>query len=193
MKTQPVSPALSALLAGLLVLFATGCSKPQDAGGAPPPPTITVGTEIDDSVVTTRVKSALLADPDVKSFDFKVETRKGEVLLSGYVDNQTQLNHAIAITRSLEGVKSVDNKVSLKSTTTTIGNKVDDGIVTASVKTALVTDAAVKSLDITVVTRKGEVQLSGFVDNQGQIERAVMVAQAVEGVGSINNQMSIKK
>jgi hyperosmotically inducible protein len=42
----------------------------------------TVGTEIDDTVVTTKVKSALLADADIKSFDLKVETRKGAVQLS---------------------------------------------------------------------------------------------------------------
>jgi Putative phospholipid-binding domain. len=43
------------------------------------------------------------------------------------------------------------------------------------------------------VTRKGEVQLSGFVDNQAQINRAIDVARGVEGVQSINNEMSIKK
>jgi hyperosmotically inducible protein len=57
----------------------------------------------------------------------------------------------------------------------------------------LVADASVKSLDIAVVTRKGEVQLSGFVDNQGQIDRAVQVARAVEGVHGVSNQMSLKK
>ncbi len=51
----------------------------------------TVGTEIDDTVVTTKVKSALLADAEIKSFDVKVETRKGAVQLSGFVDNQMSL------------------------------------------------------------------------------------------------------
>ena len=183
---------LSTTLAGAMTIFAAGCNKPQDATGTPPPST-TVGTEIDDSVVTARVKSALLADPDVKSYGFKVETRKGEVQLSGFVDNQTQVDRAIEVTRGVAGVKSIENNVSLKGAATTVGNKVDDGIVTTKVKAALLADAYVKSSDIAVVTRKGEVQLSGFVDNQSQIDRAIEVADGIEGVRSVGNEMSIKK
>jgi len=97
------------------------------------------------------------------------------------------------VTRGVAGVKSIDNKVSVKSATTTVGNKIDDGIVTAKVKAALLADANVKSLDIAVVTRKGEVQLSGFVDNQSQIDRAIEVSHGIEGARSISNEMSIKK
>jgi hyperosmotically inducible protein len=192
MKARPASLVLTATLAGVMTIFFAGCDKPQVATGAPPPST-TVGTEIDDSVVTARVKAALLADPDVKSYGFKVDTRKGEVQLSGFVDSQTLIDHAIAVTRAVEGVKSIDNKVSVKGADTTVGNKVDDGIVTAKVKAALLADASVKSLDIAVVTRKGEAQLSGFVDNQGQIDRAIEVAHGVDGVRSVGNEMSIKK
>src|SRR5450830_817223 len=180
MKTRFDSLVLTAALASALSLLAAGCSKPADTTGMPPPST-TIGTEIDDSVVTNRVKAALLADPDVKSFDFKVETRKGEVLLSGFVDNLMQLERASTAVRAVPGVKSIQNNVSLKGATTTVGNKVDDVIVTAKVKSALLADQSIKSLDIAVVTRKGEVQLSGFVNNQGQIDRAVEVTRAVEG------------
>ena len=183
---------LSTMLAGVISIFLSGCDRPQVATGTPPPST-TVGTELDDSVVTARVKSALLADPDVKSYGFKVETRKGEVQLSGFVDSQAQVDRAIAVTRGVEGAKSIDNKVSLKGVATTVGNKIDDGIVTTKVKAALLADAYVKSLDIAAVTRKGEVQLSGFVDNQGQIDRAIEVAHGIEGVRSVSNEMSVKK
>jgi len=192
MRTHLGLLVLSTTLAGVMTIFIAGCNKPQEATDTPPPST-TVGTEIDDSVVTARVKSALLADPDVKSFDFKVETRKGEVQLSGFVDNQTQIDRAIAVARGVTGVKSIDNKVSVKGMATTVGNKVDDGIVTAKVKAALLADAYVKSFDIAVVTRKGEVQLSGFVDNQSQIDRAIEVAHGIEGARSVSNEMSIKK
>jgi len=192
MKTRPGLPALCATLAGLMTIFIAGCNKPPEATGTPPPRT-TVGTQIDDSVVTSKVKSALLADPDIKSFDFKVETRKGEVQLSGFADNQAQIDRATAVTRSIAGVTAVENKVSLKGAATTVGNKLDDGIVTTQFKAALLADASVRSSDIAVVTRKGEVQLSGFVDNQGQIDRAVEVARGIEGVVSVGNEMSIKK
>jgi hyperosmotically inducible protein len=81
----------------------------------------------------------------------------------------------------------------VKSSATTVGNKIDDGIVTTQVKAALLADADVKSSDIAVVTRKGEVQLSGFVDNQSQIDRAIEVARGIEGVRTVGNEMSVKK
>ena len=192
MNTRPGSMLLRTTLAGLLAFVVVGCSKPQDATGSPPPST-TVGMELDDSVVTASVKSALLADPDIKSFDFKVETRKGEVQLSGFVDNQGQIDRATTLAGTVAGVKSIQNKVNLKGMPTTVGNKIDDGIVSTKVKAALLGDADVKSFDIAVVTRKGEVQLSGFVDNLGQVEHAVEVAKDVEGVTSVSNEMSIKK
>ena len=74
-----------------------------------------------------------------------------------------------------------------------MGNTVDDGIITAKVKSALLADPNVKSFDIAVVTRKGEVQLSGFVDSQAQIDQAIDLARKVEGVASVGNEMSIKK
>jgi hyperosmotically inducible protein len=90
-------------------------------------------------------------------------------------------------------VQQVNNRMDLKTSTTTVGNKVDDAIVTARVKSTLLADALIKGLDITVVTRKGEVQLSGFVDNPDQMNRAAALAREVEGVASVNNQMSLKK
>jgi hyperosmotically inducible protein len=152
-----------------------------------------VGTEIDDTVVTARVNSALLSDHDGKSLEVKVETRKGQVLLSGFVDTQARIDNAIVLARKVEGVMGVENGMRLKDGKATLGNTVDDGIVTAKVKSALLADASVKSFDVAVVTRKGEVQLSGYVDNQAQINRAIDVARGVEGVQSINNEMSIKK
>jgi len=179
--------ALSLVLAG--ALLASGCGNSQDAPAAK----TTAGTEIDDTVVTTKVKSALLSDPDIKSFDLKVETRKGVVLLSGFVDNQAQVDRALAATAGVPGVKSIENSVSIKVGSATPGNTVDDGIITTKVKSALLADPGVKSFDIAVVTRKGEVQLSGFVDNQGQIDQAVAIAHKIEGVTSVGNEMSIKK
>lgn len=191
MKTHLGVYVLVSSLAGAVALTG-GCSKTPETG-ASPTPTTTVGTEIDDTVVTAAVKSALLADADVKSFDLKVETRKGEVQMSGFVENQAQIDRAIVVARGVSGVKVVDNKMALKGAATTVGNKVDDGIVTTKVKSALLADANIKSFDIAVVTRKGEVQLSGFVDNQGQIDRAIEVARGIDGVSGVGNEMSIKK
>ena len=79
-----------ALTAGRAILV-TGCNRLEvvPPNTSAPPPT-TVGTEIDDTVMTTKVKSALLGDHYVKRFDIKVETRKGMVLFSGFVDNRAR-------------------------------------------------------------------------------------------------------
>ena len=183
---------LAAALAAALLLTITACSKSADAPTAPVAKT-TIGTEIDDSVVTANVTSAFVSESDIKSLDIKVETRKGEVQLSGFVESQTQMDRAIVVARAVPGVTGVQNNMGLKGAARTVGVKVDDGIVTAGVKAALLADEKVKSMDIAVVTRKGEVQLSGFVDGQSQMDRAVMVARAVDGVNGVSNEMSIKK
>jgi hyperosmotically inducible protein len=183
---------LTSTLAGVLSISMVACSKPADTTDMPAPST-TVGTQLDDSLITTKVKTALLDNDGIKGMDIQVETRKGEVMLSGFVDNQAQVDGAVVVTRGIEGVKSVDNKLTLKNSVASMGNKLDDSVVTTKVKTALLADTSIKGLDITVNTSKGEVQLSGFVDNQGQMDRAVEVAHGIEGVTMVGNQLIIKK
>lgn len=103
----------STTLAGVMTIYMAGCSKVEEPARAPSAST-TIGTEIDDSLLTTRIKAALLDNIDIKSFDLKVETRKGEVMLSGFVDNQDQIDHALAIARAMPGVVTVSNGVSIK-------------------------------------------------------------------------------
>jgi hyperosmotically inducible protein len=122
-----------------------------------------------------------------------VETRKGTVQLSGFVDSQERIDKAIALVLKVEGVKGVENGMSLRSDKATVGNTVDDSVITTRVKSALFADPGVKSFDISVVTRKGEVQLSGYVDNRTQINRVIEIVRAVEGVQSVNNEMTVKK
>ncbi len=173
----------------------TGCSRPEPetAAATAVAAPATVGTKLDDTVITAKVKSALMADQDIKGFDIKVETRKGTVLLSGFVDNLAQVDRAMAATRGIEGVLAIENGMTLKGDSATVGTQLDDGIITTRVKSALLAEPSVSSTQIAVVTRKGEVQLSGFVDSQAQIDRAIALVQLVEGVRAVTNEMSVKK
>lgn len=193
MKTRLEKLLATVVMTSVIAVSVMGCNKPVDSVGMPAAPSTTVGTDIDDSVITSSVKSALLADADIKSFDFKVETRKGEVLLSGFVDNQSQVDRAIAAAKAVAGVKGIQSNVVLKGQPTSVGKKVDAGIITGKVKAALLGDPSIKSLDIAVVTRDDEVLLTGFVDNQIQVDRAMEVARTIEGVRLVRNEMSIKK
>jgi osmotically-inducible protein OsmY len=72
------------------------------------------GEYVDDSVITTKVKSLLAADDFLKSFQISVETYKGIVQLSGFVNAQNAIDKAAQIARSVNGVKSVKNDLIVK-------------------------------------------------------------------------------
>ena len=72
------------------------------------------------------------------------------------------------------------------------GEYVDDSVITAKVKTAILNDATLKVNEINVETFKGVVQLSGFVRSQADIDKAVQVARGVAGVKSVKNDMRVK-
>lgn len=75
----------------------------------------------------------------------------------------------------------------------TAGRVVDDSVITAKVKAALVADPTTKAHQINVETFNGTVQLSGFVDTAKARERAVQVAKGIEGVRNVKNDMELRK
>jgi hyperosmotically inducible periplasmic protein len=179
-----------AAAAALLGLALAGCNQRSPATESN---NVTAGTQLDDSVITTKVKSALLTDTGSKGSETSVETRKGEVILSGFVDNQAQADREVQLAKAVEGVRSVDNKLMVKEGTSTAGAVLDDSVITVKVKSALMADPQTKATDINVTTNKGVVQLSGFVDSADQQARAASVARNVEGVQHVVNDTSIKK
>ena len=72
------------------------------------------GEYVDDSTITTKVKALLAEDNFLKSFQIGVETYKGTVQLSGFVNSQEALRKAGEITRSVKGVMSVKNNLIVK-------------------------------------------------------------------------------
>ena len=72
------------------------------------------GDALSDSALTGKVKAKLLADTDVKGTDINVETNKGEVMLSGFVESQAQIDKATTLARGVDGVKQVSNKLEVK-------------------------------------------------------------------------------
>ena len=72
------------------------------------------GEYMDNSVITAKVKAAILEDPMLKVFQINVETFKGEVQLSGFVDSPEAAARAVQITRGVKGVTSVKNSLVVK-------------------------------------------------------------------------------
>jgi hyperosmotically inducible protein len=186
------APARLGLAAAALgaALAMAGCDQRASANGVPPE---TAGNALDDTVITAKVKTALLTDRTANGGDTSVQTRKGQVILSGFVDNQSQRERQAELAKSVAGVQSVDNQLMVKSGPTTPGSVLDDSVVTVKVKTALLSDAGTKGSQIAVTTNKGVVQLSGFVDSADAQGRAASVARNVEGVQSVVNDTRIKQ
>lgn len=72
------------------------------------------------------------------------------------------------------------------------GQYIDDSAITTKVKAAIFAEESLKTLQITVVTFKGVVQLSGFVDSSASVTKAGQVARKVEGVKSVKNDLVVK-
>lgn len=72
------------------------------------------GEYVDDTVITTKVKAAIISDPSLKATEINVETFKGKVQLSGFVNSQSDINKAVEIARGVKGVVEVKNDMRLK-------------------------------------------------------------------------------
>lgn len=98
---------LKFLLSMWVVVFLASC--------AATPTRESTGEYIDDVTITTKVKAAILNDPILKVLQIKVETYKGVVLLSGFVDTPQAANHADDVAEKVKGVKSVRNELVVRS------------------------------------------------------------------------------
>ena len=178
----------SSLRAGIVVvalaaLAACAASRTQQS----------TGEHIDDSIITAKVKTALIDDPATKARQIEVDTFRGTVQLNGFVDSTDEKAAASRVAHSVNGVQNVRNNLSVGHTDRSAGEVVDDSVVTTKVKAALVAEPATKARDITVVTRDGIVQLSGFVDSATEKSTAAEVAQGVNGVKEVRNDLQIKQ
>lgn len=91
--------ALNLVLAGTLTAVLLGCGKKEE-----------IIPVVEDSVLTSNVKAAIAADPDLKGLDIQVIARAGIVELSGVFDSYPKLDRALVIARGVTGVKSIDDK-----------------------------------------------------------------------------------
>jgi osmotically-inducible protein OsmY len=98
--------AFTALVATTMLLTTLGCASTRTHEGT--------GQYVDDTVITTKVKSAILGEPGLKVSEINVETFKGVVQLSGFVSTRHDIDSAIRLARNVDGVKSVKNDMQLK-------------------------------------------------------------------------------
>ena len=174
---------LTAIMAALTL--GTACSATRTQKSA--------GEVIDDSVLTAKVKAALIEDPVTKAGQINVETYRGVVQLGGFVDNAAAKSQATKVASSVSGVKEVRNDLEVSAPQATAGQVVDDTTVTASVKSKLIEDETTKAHQINVETQKGVVQLTGFVNSNEARTRAGQLARSVDGVVDVRNDLEIRQ
>jgi osmotically-inducible protein OsmY len=96
----------AAVFLAILMASLLGCASTDKQEGT--------GEYFDNTVITTKVKSAFFDEPTLKTFEIKVETFKGVVQLSGFVNSQSDIDKAVEIAQQVTGVKSVMNDIQLK-------------------------------------------------------------------------------
>jgi hyperosmotically inducible protein len=96
----------SVLVMSLALLFSLGCASTSKQAST--------GEYIDDSVITSKVKTSIFNEPSLKSAEINVETYKGVVQLSGFVNSQSDINTAVVVARGVAGVQSVKNDMHTK-------------------------------------------------------------------------------
>ena len=97
------------LIAGMLALGLAGCAGLGSGDTATG--TRTAGEAVDDATIGTKLKAALVADPELSALKINVDTTQGRVRLKGEVKNLQQWRKAADLARSIQGVKSVDNQL----------------------------------------------------------------------------------
>lgn len=151
------------------------------------------GERVDDAGITASVKSRLAADPTAKAYQINVDTNEGVVQLNGFVDSQDNKQAAERIAKAVDGVKRVDNNLTVGDKDRTFGEAMGDTGIATRVKTALAADASTKSYQIKVDVNGGNVELGGFVDTESSKDNASRVVRSVDGVKSVQNNLVVQK
>jgi hyperosmotically inducible protein len=97
---------ISVILTAVILMMTIGCASTRTQEGT--------GQYVDDSVITTKVKAAILGEPGLKVSEINVETFKGVVQLSGFVSSRDDVRSAVRVASAVNGVKSVKNDMQVK-------------------------------------------------------------------------------
>jgi hyperosmotically inducible periplasmic protein len=192
-KTRTRTPAAFALVCCLLP---AGCAPLLLGGGAAggyktATDERTIGSMVDDGVITSRVKTALTRDAEVKARQIDVDTLQGVVTLSGVVESEEVSQQATAIAGATEGVREVRNN--LQVGTKSLGQSMDDKLIGSKIKARLVGEPGIRSLNIDVDVHNGVVTLTGIVDNAASKAKALEIAGAASGARRVVDNLRVAR
>ena len=185
---------IAGFAAGLGGVVASTCADTD----SPTPHSDGVGAAITDTAITAKVKVALTGD-QLKNSDVSVTTTNGVVTLTGSAGSPDAKSYAEAQTRSVDGVKSVDDELTTPSSGATSARihhaeaktrrVVSDSWITTKVKSEILADSVSKGFDVSVTTKHGVVMLKGSLANGDAVAHVKDIASQVKGVKSVDTSM----
>jgi osmotically-inducible protein OsmY len=151
--------------------------------------------ENSDGWIGMRVKSALFFNRNVSAINTEVDVANGVVTLKGNADSQAQKDLTGEYAKGIDGVKGVDNQMTIVEAVNkpeqTKDNKIDDASITAQVKIAFLMHHSTSAFKTGVTTTNGVVTLSGNAVNGAAKDMATKVAGDINGVTNVINNMTI--
>jgi osmotically-inducible protein OsmY len=148
-----------------------------------------------DAWLQDKVYVTLLLHRSVSASTTEVNVKDGIVTLRGEAANQAQKDLTTEYARDVEGVKAVNNEMSVTrnpKTPQTISEKIDDASITAQVKMTLLYHRSTSALNTKVETKRGVVTLSGKAGNEAELILASKLANDVYGVTGVENRMTVE-
>ena len=153
----------------------------------------TIGEKIDDTIITTQVKMALIKDSSTSTLGADVSTSNGVVLIQGTVLNNIERDMTTKVAASVQGVKSVQNEMKVTNEqTSTVAERLEDSAITTKVKMALTVHAATGALRTSVTTTDLVVTVTGKAKNKAEKELVTKVIEDVKGVKKVVNNMIVE-
>jgi osmotically-inducible protein OsmY len=141
------------------------------------------------------VQVTLLFHRSVSAGKTEVDVKDGIVTLRGDATSQAQKELTTEYARDVEGVKDVNNEMTVskasKKTSQTAGEKIDDASITAQVKMALLLHRSTSALKTTVTTKRGAVTVGGKAKNAAEKDLVTKLIKDINGVKSVKNRMTI--
>ncbi len=181
---------LLSLLPGLTACGAAVIATGATAGYKVATDPRSVGRQVDDATLTSRVKLALARDPITKARKIDVDTVNGVVTLTGVVETETEKRRAEEVARKVSGVRAVRNNLMVGHRS--FGRSLDDKLLTARIKTKLIAEPGIRSLSIDVDTLNGVVTLTGMVKNEEQRRRVLEIVRTTRGVKGVVDNLTVK-
>lgn len=146
-------------------------------------------TRNNDEGITSMIEASLEANDLVKGRQVEVQTREGSVYLTGVVETEEARREAGRLAWRTEGVRGVTNDLTVGERT--LGDKLDDVMISSKVKSQLFSTPGIKSGDIDVSSSQGVVTLIGRVSTAAIKVDAERIARETKGVESVNNELTV--